>query len=189
MPEHIQGNSFLRGQDGDARRGTCYGHRSAKEYNRVKVRATEREEGRKVVFMYYARKLQNDNKILEFVVINGHFDPGMKVISRVPKTFMPLTITGDPRRGTVQLVGKELMEEWVRTEEDGKYVFHAPPSYDGGPISWFHQDLGDEPLVYESDKVFMIPDKRKPTEDVALTEVSSSTGALNADTAGIASAN
>src|SRR5437868_9889132 len=80
----MPGVAFRRGSEGDARQGTCYGHRDAKTYNRIKIRATEQDEGRPVVLLHYAQ-VTNDNRIVRFFVINGHLDPGMKVFSRVDR--------------------------------------------------------------------------------------------------------
>src|SRR5438128_6467423 len=123
--KEFPGAAFRRGNDGDARRGTVYGHRSTKQYNAVKVRATEMDEGRPMTLLHYARRIKNDNKICEFVVIGGQHDPGMKVMSRIPRTLAPATIAGDPVLGTVQSDATTL-QEWPRIEEEGKYVFLAP---------------------------------------------------------------
>jgi hypothetical protein len=179
---------------GDARVGTCYGHRSAAEYNKALVKATEQSEG-KVHLMHYARKLLNDDYVAEFVVVNGPIDPGMKVYSRIPGTTSPIFIAGDPAQGNVVPLkslplwtleygknilpdwlsdGEDVVEEWTRLEEDGKYVFYAPSSYKGGPIIWFHsKHLISEALVYESNRSYMIPNKSSK-QDVGLTEVASS---------------
>jgi hypothetical protein len=176
MSGEIPGKEFMRGQEGDVRRGTCYGHRSAKEYNKVKIAQTEKEEGRKVVLLHYA-KVKNDRRIERFYVVNGHLDPDMKVVSRAEKYVIhPLTVSGDPSKGTIKVLYlKEYFEEWLRFEMDGKYCFYPPASYDEGPISWFHnKDLGDESLVYESDVSFWIPNKSDAAQglkDVGLTEV------------------
>jgi hypothetical protein len=190
---HIQGKEFLRGKDGDTRQGTVYGHSSAKEYNKVLIKETERTEG-KVHLMHYARKLLNDDYVAEFVVVNGPIDPGMKVYSRIPGTVAPVCVTGDPSQCNVvplkslpmELLtfaqdmpwaeGEDVVEEWHRLEEDGKYVFYAPASYKGGPLIWFHsKHLISEALVYESNRSFIIPNKGTK-QDVGLTEVASSQG-------------
>jgi hypothetical protein len=182
------------GNPGDARVGTVYGRRNAAEYNRVKIACTEIHEGRKMTLLHFARKIKNDDYVSEFVVINGHLDPGMKVYSRVAGTdpnTQPLAFTGDPAKGTVRpftwldavmngykgefmpLPDEQVVEEWPRTEEDGRYVFHAPPSYKGGPIVWLHRaDLGDEALVYESGKHFLFPVPGRK-QDINMTEVGS----------------
>src|SRR5207253_4149916 len=151
----MPGVAFRRGSEGDARQGTCYGHRDDKTYNRIKIRATEQDEGRPVVLLHYAQ-VTNDNRIVRFFVINGHLDPGMKVFSRVPTTCAPAILTGDSAKGTIQLLTPNIMEEWVRTEQDGRYIFHAPDSYKEGGLTWMHRaDLGDESLVYEQVKNFL----------------------------------
>jgi len=178
MSTKIPGREFMRGsfKRGDARVGTVYGHHSAKEYNRIKIAQTEKEEGRRVVLLHYA-KVSNDRRIERFYVVNGHMDPDMKVVSRAEKLVIhPMTVSGDPSKGTLQVVElKVYFEEWTRFEMDGKYCFYPPASYVEGPISWFHTaSLGDESLVYESEKIFWIPNKTDPQgwKDVGLTDVS-----------------
>lgn len=126
---------FLQGQRGNARVGSCYGHRTAQIYNRIKAEARERRTGKKVVLRYYARKLVNDDYIREFVVLNGHLDPTMFVETDAPDGGAP--------------------ERWLRVEEDGRSVFYAPPGYTGGAIAWVHDKaFADrfESMVYESTK-------------------------------------
>lgn len=116
-------------------RGTAYGHRTAKEYNRIKALATEQEEGRPVILRHFARKLKNDHFIAQFCVINGYLDPSMFVQSKAPD-------------GSYQ--------RWARIEENGVSVFVPPDGYDGGPIHWHHDKrFLEESLVFESTKEFL----------------------------------
>lgn len=149
-PIHLQG-SYGRG---DARVGSCYGRRTAAEYNRVKAQAKEMRTGKPVVLRYFARKLLNDNFIREFVVINGRVDPTMFVMSENPDSTFRVHDPGRPE-GYVEYVG---WERWFQTEEDGRLVFLAPPGYAGGPISWVHDRRffeQHESSVYESTKSFI----------------------------------
>lgn len=160
-PRDFPGAIFRQGGDGDARQGTCYGHRDARTYNRIKIRQTELEEGRQVVLLHYARKLKNDDFITEFVVVNGHLDPGMRVVSRIPGTTLPGGLNTP-----------DVFQDWPKFELDGRVTFLAPDSYKGGPISWFHAShLGDESLVYETDKSFLFLNNQGAQQDVGLTEV------------------
>ena len=130
-------NVFRQGQRGDARTGTVYGQRTAKEYNRIKAAAKEKRTGKRVVFRHFARKLVNDDFIKEFVVINGPADPDMYVVSEAAD--------GTPER-------------WMRIEEDGAYVFFAPPGYTGGGIGWVYDRrflARAESMVYESTKAVL----------------------------------
>ncbi len=115
--------------------GKCYGRRSAREYNKVKALAAEREEGRPVVLRHFARLLENDDFIRQFCVVNGYLDPGMTVQTRAPD-------------GTWQ--------KWMRIEEDGLSCFCAPDGYAGGAIFWFHDTrFLEESMVFESTKTFV----------------------------------
>ena len=136
----MPGAAYHRGVDGDVRRGTVYGWRTAAEYNKIKAAAKEKRYGSKVELRYYARKLINDDYIKEFVVENGPLDPSMFVATNAPDGSL---------------------ERWMRIEEDGAYVFLAPPGYTGGPIAWAYDRKyavrGTESKVYESKKAFFDP--------------------------------
>jgi hypothetical protein len=158
------GAAYHRGQDGDVRRGTCYGYRSAREYNRAVVAHTEKLEGRPVTLLY-SQKLKNDDFVEEFVVYNGQLDPGMKVISRIPGETRPQVIGGDPALGTARVVDVQVSQEWFRLEMDGRFVFLPPDSYKGGPIIWLHRgDLLEERLVHEQTSIFWFPSEKKQIE-------------------------
>src|ERR1043166_1021594 len=102
----------------------------SRRLNRVRAAAKEARTGRKVVMRYYARKLEHDNWIREFVVINGAIDQTMRVVSECAD-------------GTEQ--------DWARFEEDGCSVFISPDGYLGGPIGWVHdKQFAVEAMVWES---------------------------------------
>lgn len=150
-PDNIfrQGNS----ERGDVRVGTCYGHRTAKSYNDLKVKVRELRTGKQCVLRYTARKLLNDDSIREFEVINGHLDPTMFVMTQCPGSVVIIPDTGCPE-GVCRFEG---WERWPMYEEDGRVVFVAPPGYNGGPISWVHDKKfidQFESQVYESQKIF-----------------------------------
>jgi hypothetical protein len=106
----------------------------SRRLNRVRQVAKEQRTGQKVVMRYYARKLEHDNWIREFVVLNGALDPTMRVVS-------------DCADGTEQ--------DWPRFEEEGRSVFVSPDGYLGGPIAWIHRkDLTVEAMVWESEKTW-----------------------------------
>jgi len=112
----------------------------SRRLNRIRQQAKEQRTGKKVVMRYYARKLEHDDFIREFVVINGAIDPTMFVET-------------DCADGTRQ--------HWQRIEEDGRSVFLAPDGYLGGPIAWIHDKKFGldrvESMVWESQKVISIP--------------------------------
>jgi hypothetical protein len=129
---------FLQGSlaRGDARVGSCYGRRSAHEYNAIKALAKEMRTGKPVMLRYYA-KLVNDDYIKEFIVENGHLDLDMFVVTEAAD--------GTPER-------------WLRVEAEGKSLFFPPPGYTGGGLTWIHDKkfLNQcESKVYESEKVFL----------------------------------
>ena len=106
----------------------------SRRLNEIRRLLKEQQTGRKVDMRYYARKLENDNFIREFVVLNGSLDPSMFVES-------------DCADGSRQ--------RWQRIEEDGASLFLAPDGYLGGPIAWVHaKEFNVEALVWEADKVF-----------------------------------
>lgn len=162
--------SFERG---DARVGTVYGHRTAKEYNRIKVLGTEKDEKRKVRFLHFAQKLANDDYICAFIVllIEGVEDPGMRVLSRIPNTVgSSLLANLKDSPWLSDQYGAVVLQEWTRVDGEGRITFYPPDSYKGGPITWLHRsDVGDESLVYESDKNFLFLNNG-PKQDVQLTE-------------------
>lgn len=153
MPGAHPDNVFRQGSYGDARVGTCYGHRTAVAYNEAKARGRQLRTGVYPDLRYYARKVLNDDNVREFVVINGRLDPTMFVATQNPACSFAAV---DPV--TNQPVTYEGWERWPQVEEDGRVVFLAPPGYRGGPWLWVHdRRFGDryESMVYESPKHFV----------------------------------